>query len=88
MQNTINKGRRNELKQLKYKRRLKILAPKLYEKAVKNPKGDLFNMSGYKSHGKPCSCTVCSPYKYNRAKMKRLEFDGSKLLNGKAEMAI
>jgi hypothetical protein len=23
---------------------------------------------GYRSHGKPCSCSCCSPYKYDRAK--------------------
>jgi len=56
----MNKARRNELKQLHYKRRLKQLGLK-----------DDPSYYAYKSSGKPCSCYLCSPYKYNRAKEKQ-----------------
>lgn len=59
----MNKGRRNELKALKYKKRLKQLS------LIEGPNKKYF---AYKSHGKPCSCYCCQPKgKYNRAKSKR-----------------
>jgi hypothetical protein len=75
----MNKARRHELKMLKYKKRLKQLG---FKESAKS------NLFAYRSHGTPCSCYMCSPYKYNRAKMKKMDFDGSKLLNGKAILAI
>ncbi|AMR34152.1 hypothetical protein A0256_23225 [Mucilaginibacter sp. PAMC 26640] len=55
-----NKGRRQELKMLKFKKRMKNLG------LVGKPG----NFYAYRSHGKPCSCWMCSPYKYNRAVQK------------------
>lgn len=54
----MNKGRRNELKKLKFKKRLKQLG-------LKEGEG---NFHAYKSHGKPCSCGVCKKPKYKRSK--------------------
>jgi hypothetical protein len=62
----MNKGRRNELKQLHYKRRRRIwrIPP---------------NQSAHflKTTGKPCSCWACQPpdENYNRAKEKRTNFE-------------
>jgi hypothetical protein len=56
----MNKARRTELMKLHYKRRLKNLR-------LKDGVGHLF---AYRSHGSPCSCIFCSPYKYDRAKEK------------------
>lgn len=53
----MNKGRRNELTRLKYKKRLKNLGLKEAENS---------NFYCYKSTGKPCSCPLCSPEKYKR----------------------
>ncbi len=65
----MNKGRRQELKQLKYKKRLRQLG--LYEESrEKNPRGDNYNLTCYKTTGKPCSCYMCSYKKYDRAKVK------------------
>lgn len=58
----MNKGRRHELKMLKYKRRLNNFGLK------ETPNS---NLTAYRSHGSPCSCFICSNDKYNRAKMKR-----------------
>ena len=55
----MNKGRRNELTQLKYKKRLKLYNCKQW--------------FALKSHGKPCSCSMCRGLKYrdvDRAKNK------------------
>lgn len=69
----MNKARRHELKMLKYKKRLKNIK-QLTCKKLTNPKGVengiIYNLTSYKTSGKPCSCAVCSPYKYNRAKQK------------------
>lgn len=68
----MNKARRHELKMLKYKKRINILAAKSKSiKAYLN--GDSINVNCYalRTTGKPCSCEMCSPYKYNRAKEKR-----------------
>lgn len=53
-----NKGERQRKTQLKYKKRLKNLGLKETE-----PNS---NYHCYKSTGKPCSCPMCSPEKYNR----------------------
>lgn len=55
-----NKGRRQELTMLKFKKRLKQLNLKVGEG----------NFYAYKSHGKPCSCFFCKNKKYNRVKNK------------------
>jgi hypothetical protein len=68
----INKGRRHELKMLKYKKRVKLLAAR--SKSIEAYlKGDnnYCKLTAFRSHGKPCSCWCCSPYKYNRAKWNR-----------------
>ncbi len=49
----MNKGLRTIITNLKYKKRLKVL----------NIKGENYC---FKQQGKPCSCYMCSPYKYNR----------------------
>ena len=53
-----NKGRRNELTKLKYKKRLKNFGLKENE-----PNSNYYCL---KSTGKPCSCFMCSPYKFDR----------------------
>ena len=58
----MNKARRHELKMLKFKKRLKQL----------NLTGKKGKFHSYRSHGAPCSCSVCSPYKYDREKENRL----------------
>jgi hypothetical protein len=64
----MNKGRRNELKMLKFKKRLQQVGFKLQD--AYKPGNRLFC---YKTSGKPCSCWACSPKdrKYNRAIEKR-----------------
>jgi len=56
----MNKGRRQELKMLKYKKRLK-------QYGLKDGEGKFY---AYRSHSCPCSCFMCSNHKYNRAKLK------------------
>lgn len=58
----MNKGRRNELKALKYKKRLYIYGLK---------KGEY---TALKTSSTPCSCSLCRSEKYRdkRAKNKRL----------------
>lgn len=51
-----NKGERQRKTRLKYKKRLKNLG-------LKENEG---NFHCYKSTGKPCSCYLCSPEKYDR----------------------
>ena len=60
-----NKGRREELTKLKFKKRLKQLD-------LKKEDGNLYC---YKSTGKPCSCYMCSNDKYKRKKKKIDETD-------------
>lgn len=62
----MNKGRRNELKQLKYFKRLKNLRL--------NPNAPNSNFHAFKSHGKPCSCWLCRGTKFRdeRSKNKSL----------------
>jgi hypothetical protein len=54
----MNKGRRTQLTELKYKKRLKNLGLK-----ETDPNSKYYC---YKSTGKPCSCPMCSPEKYKR----------------------
>jgi hypothetical protein len=58
----MNKGRRNELRDLKWKRRLKNLG------LIKEDKKSFIC---YRDQGKPCSCSICRNQKYNRAKSKK-----------------
>ncbi len=63
----MNKKRRNELNQLKFKKRLKNYG--FTEEDVKNPTNNLW---AFKTTGKPCSCYACQQKEdeYNRAKQK------------------
>lgn len=63
----MNKARRNELRQLKFKRRLKNLGLK-----QTSPRDYVC----YKDQGKPCSCKMCSPRKYSRSKTKSDHLQG------------
>ncbi len=67
----MNKGRRQELAKLKYKKRLKLRGV-LNSDTLANPKGDNYNFTAFKHHSAPCSCYVCSQpeEKYNRPKSK------------------
>lgn len=58
----MDKARRHELKMLKYKKRINQLG-------LNNPDGNFY---AYRSHGKPCSCFMCSPYKYERKGLQRV----------------
>lgn len=59
----MNKGRRNELRDLKWKRRLKNLGLDR-----KKPKDFIC----YRDQGKPCSCPMCSPGRVvEKAKYKK-----------------
>jgi len=60
----MNKGRRNELTKLKFKKRIKQLG-------LKKEDGNLFC---YKTSGKPCSCEMCSPYKFSRKRKHKDKF--------------
>jgi len=53
----MNKGRRNEVRDLKWKRRLKIFG--LGKEAW-----------GFRDQGKPCSCSACSPRKILPKRMR------------------
>lgn len=54
----MNKGRRNELRKLKFKKRLSERGLK-----QKSPK----DFVCYKDQGQPCSCRGCAGFKYKRA---------------------
>jgi hypothetical protein len=56
----MDKARRQEITTLKHKKRCKVLGLKPEEHYC------------YKAQGKPCSCYMCSPYKYSR-KIKHKE---------------
>jgi hypothetical protein len=76
----MDKGRRQELKQLKYKKRLRLMG-QLNAETLANPRGEItlwlkgykpkYNFTAFKNHSHPCSCWCCSSQKYNRAKTKR-----------------
>lgn len=62
----MDKGRRQELTKLKFKKRLKNYG--LLED-FETGKGNFF---AFKSHGAPCSCAMCRGEKYKRkAKHKK-----------------
>ena len=77
----MNKLRRRELEMLHYKRRIRrfVYGIDFYisrnGNKIHKPKSiDVIKDCGhhyYKSTSTPCSCICCSPYKYNRAKIKR-----------------
>ena len=55
-----NKGRRNEITRLKWNKRISLLRTQFdIDEDAK--------LHCYKTTGKPCSCQMCSPYKYKRA---------------------
>lgn len=58
----MDKGRRNELRDLKWKKRLKKMNLKR-----ENPKDFIC----FRDQGKPCNCWLCKRPKYNRAKNKK-----------------
>ena len=62
----MNKLIRNIVKSLKFKQRLKKLRLKT---------DDNINLWGYKTTGKPCSCKICSPNKYNRKNKHKNNLD-------------
>lgn len=53
----MNKGRRQELTQLRFKRRLRD------HRITPKPDGNYY---AFKSSGAPCSCWVCRDEKYSR----------------------
>lgn len=57
----MNKGRRQEIKQLKFKNRLKRFGLKL-NKAT--------DWKCYRTTSTPCSCNMCSPQKYKRSDLQ------------------
>jgi hypothetical protein len=79
----MDKGRRNELGKLKYKRRVKESIGRIWHyktkagKEIIEPKASEVIKDGglihLKDNPRPCSCFVCSPNKYNRrVKHKKL----------------
>ncbi len=58
--NTNNKGRRNEIKHLKYKKRLKMYGLKESDQNT-----------ALKSHSVPCSCGLCRSEKYRDTKRQQ-----------------
>lgn len=67
----MNKGRRMELKMLHFKRRLKIYRAKSNSiKEYLRGNSTYCDYNALRTSGKPCSCSCCSPYKYDRAKEK------------------
>lgn len=66
----MNKARRHELKMLKFKKRLKKYGLL----------GSSGNLHAFRSHGKPCSCSICRDEKYNRASAKDRELSELELV--------
>lgn len=65
----MNKGLRHKVKVWGYIRRLRRLG--LYDSGrVVNPRGVGYNLTGFRSSGKPCSCDMCSYSKYKRSKVR------------------
>jgi len=58
----MNKGRRHQLKMLKFKKRLRNYGAK--------PGNAGSNFHVFRTTGKPCSCFLCSPYKYAKGVKK------------------
>lgn len=63
----MNKGRRHELKMLRFKRRMKKLRPLAISAGG--------NYHAYRSHSTPCSCWCCRGDKYSRSKEKEVVND-------------
>jgi len=63
-----NKGRRNEITKLKWKKRISFLRTQYN---VEEPA----KLYCYKTTGKPCSCPMCSPYKYDRNEKHKKNFE-------------
>lgn len=69
----MNKLQRQKLKRKHYLRRIKLLASwntKSWTE-LDNAKCTMC----WKTTGKPCSCVMCSPYKYDRSEQKRLNIN-------------
>lgn len=66
----MNKARRHELKMLKFKKRLKLYGLV----------GSTGNLYAFRSHGKPCSCSICRNEKYSRAAVKGKELSELELV--------
>ena len=65
----MNQLRRNELKNLKHTKRLKVFAAlenKPVHELIKDPA-----YFAFKNSGKPCSCFMCRNEKYSRTKSKQ-----------------
>ena len=60
----MNKGRRQELKRLKFKKRLKIIGVN-----INDIKGREY--CSFRNHGKPCSCWVCRDEKFRDGRNKK-----------------
>lgn len=73
----MNKALRQEVKKLKYKKRLLKIGA-WNNDTMKSPIGERYNYTGYINHSSPCSCFMCSHSKYDRAKEK---VDMKKYLN-------
>ena len=63
-----NKGRRNEMPKLKFKKRLKLYGLDL-KTEVKH------NFYKFKSTVNTCSCTTCSPDKFKRAEKHKKKIE-------------
>lgn len=57
----MNKAMRHQVKMRKFKKRLVVL----------NLHKEEGSFHAYITSGKPCSCFMCSPLKYNRAQVKK-----------------
>jgi hypothetical protein len=66
----MDKARRNEIKKLKYKKRL-IRIGEWNEDTKRSPKGEKYDFTGFLNSSNPCSCWACRGDKYNRAKVKK-----------------
>lgn len=66
----MNKLLRQKLKRKYYLRRIKLLAS-WNTKSWTELDNEKWTMC-WKTTGKPCSCVMCSPYKYDRSEQKRL----------------
>jgi len=60
----MNKAERFRRKMLKYKKRIKHIG-------IDESTGKFY---AYRSHGKPCSCWICSTPKYKRAQKHKPNF--------------
>lgn len=60
----MNKGRREEIKQLKYKKRVKVFADLEGKRTDDLIKSQVYIK--WKADAKPCSCFMCRNQKYSR----------------------